>query len=305
MQNGNRGQALVERFLVHLKAERRYSDHTVRNYRQALIGLLDYLGQEAADGFPDLEQRSLRSYIIDAQRSGISRRTLHLRVSAFRSFFRYLREQGEMERNPMAGLMVPRYSQPLPRFLSEKEVDRLLGQPMERLAAGELDAFTARLDQLAFELLYGAGLRISELVGLDWGHWNENRGSLRVTGKGRKERTCPVGKAANGLLKAFRREHAIRKGPEDPVLHDLAGKRLSPFRIQKVMKTYLRMAELPDDLTPHKLRHSYATHLLNAGADLRVVQELLGHASLSTTQIYTHVGLSRLKEAHRKAHPRA
>jgi integrase/recombinase XerC len=305
MQNGNRGQALVERFLVHLKAERRYSDYTVRNYRQVLDGLLEYLGQEAAEGFTGLEQRSLRSYIIDAQRSGISRRTLHLRVSAFRSFFRYLREQGEMERNPMAGLTVPRYSHPLPRFLSEKEVDRLLSQPMERLAAGELDPFTARRDQLAFELLYGAGLRISELVGLDWGHWNRNRGSLSVTGKGRKERLCPVGKAANGLLKAFRREHAIRSGPDDPVLHDLAGKRLSPIRIQKVMKTYLRMAELPEDLTPHKLRHSYATHLLNAGADLRVVQELLGHASLSTTQIYTHVGLNRLKEAHRRAHPRA
>lgn len=246
----------------------------------------------------------MRSYIIDAQRSGISRRTLHLRVSAFRSFFRYLRRHGEIEGNPVAGLSVPRYTAPLPRFLTEKEMSRFLEAPVRLFQAGKLDSFTARRDTLIFELLYGAGLRISEAVSANWEDFNKRDGCLKVMGKGKKERICPVGSHATAVLSAFKDEEAVVTGRGDPVLHQMRGSRLTPFWIQKRMKTYLKEAGLPEDLTPHKIRHSFATHLLNAGADMRVVQELLGHASLSTTQIYTHVGLKHLKEAHRKAHPR-
>ncbi len=252
-----------------------------------------------------MEPRTVRSYIIDAQRSGISRRTLHLRVSAFRSFFRFLRRHGEVDRNPVAGLNVPRYTAPLPRFLTEKEMTRFLEAPSKRFQAGHLDSFTARRDSLIFELLYGAGLRISEAVSANWGDFNKADGCLKVMGKGKKERICPVGRHAGVLLATFKNEEAVVTDRGDPVLHQMNGRRLTAFWVQKRMKTYLREAGLPEDLTPHKIRHSFATHLLNAGADMRVVQELLGHSSLSTTQIYTHVGLRHLKEAHRKAHPRA
>lgn len=300
--------ARIERFLAYLESERRYSACTVRNYRQALEALLGYLAangnRAGGDLLTTIEPRTVRSYIIDAQRSGVSRRTLHLRVSAFRSFFRHLRRHGEIERNPVAGLSVPRYTAPLPRFLTEKEMRRFLEAPVSLLEAGKLDAFSARRDTLIFELLYGAGLRISEAVSANWGDFNKGDGCLKVMGKGRKERICPVGRQAATLLTAFKEEVAVVTGRADPLLHEMTGKRLTPFWIQKRMKTYLKEAGLPEDLTPHKIRHSFATHLLNAGADMRVVQELLGHASLSTTQIYTHVGLKHLKEAHRKAHPR-
>ncbi len=299
---------LIDRFLTHLEAERRYSGYTVRNYRQALEGLLKYLCEGGGGGGPLFEvlgPMTLRSYIIDAQRGGLSRRTLHLRVSAFRSFFRYLRKHGLIAHNPATGVSVPAYRKPLPKFFTEAEMARFLDGPRELLAAGKLDPFTAARDELVFELFYGAGVRISELVAANWGDYEPAEKCLRVTGKGGKQRICPVGVRAAELLEAFRRDHAIVKERSDPLLHTLTGRRLSPFWIQQRMKVYLRQAGLPEDLTPHKIRHSFATHLVNAGADLRVVQELLGHASLSTTQIYTHVGLARLKEAHQKAHPRA
>jgi integrase/recombinase XerC len=299
---------LIDRFLRFLESERRYSPYTIRNYRQALEGLLHYIcssGKTTQDVFKLVGPLTLRSYIIDSQRSGASKRTLHLRVSAFRSFFRYLRKHGEVDHNPVAGISVPKYRRPLPKFLTEGEMARFLDSPAALLKAGEIDAFSAHRDSLIFELFYGAGLRISEAVQANWGDYDSRSKCLKVLGKGNKERVCPIGDHAAKLLEDFKSEHAVVKGRGDPLLHNLAGHRLTAYWIQKRMKVYLRHAELPDDLTPHKIRHSFATHLLNAGADMRVVQELLGHASLSTTQIYTHVGLKRLKDAHQQAHPRA
>jgi integrase/recombinase XerC len=298
----------IDRFLRYLESERRYSTYTIRNYRQALEGLLAYVAEGRA-GVENLFQMmgtmSIRSYVIDAQRTGVSKRTLHLRLSAFRSFFRYLRKHGLVDHNPVAGISVPKFRKPLPKFLTEKEMLRFLEGPQRLLEEGGCDAFTAARDSLLFELFYGAGLRISEAVQATWGEYDGSAKCLRVTGKGNKQRLCPVGEHAAGLIADFRKEHAVVKDLGDPILHDLAGKPLTPFWIQKRMKVYLRMADLPEDLTPHKIRHSFATHLLNAGADMRVVQELLGHSSLSTTQIYTHVGLKRLKETHSQSHPRA
>ncbi len=297
---------LVNRFLKHLEAEKHYSGYTLRNYRQALEGLLDYLCQGRGSGsFERLTAVTIRSYVIDSQRSGVSKRTLHLRLSAFRSFFRYLRRHGVLDHNPVAGVSVPTFRKPLPKFLTEREMDRFLSAQALLLAKGESTPFTAARDALLFELFYGAGLRISELVQSNWGHYDKGTRCLKVLGKGKKERLCPVGELVARLLESFRTEQAVVKGPEDPIVHGLDGCRLTPFWIQKRMKVYLKLTDLPEDLTPHKIRHSFATHLLNAGADMRVVQELLGHASLSTTQIYTHVGLKRLKEAHSRAHPRA
>jgi integrase/recombinase XerC len=155
------------------------------------------------------------------------------------------------------------------------------------------------------ELLYGGGLRVSELVGLEYRHIDETNGVARVLGKGRKERLCPLGQVAMVVLRKFRTEHAKYTEPTAPVLVTVHHGRMPVQQVQKMLKRYLSLAGLPLDLTPHKIRHSYATHLLNAGADLRLVQELLGHASLNTTQVYTHVSVARLKEIYQKAHPRA
>jgi len=299
---------LIVRFLKYLESERRYSAYTIRNYRQALEGLLAYILQSRSvdrDIYQVLGPMTLRSYIIDAQRLGASRRTLHLRVSAFRSFFRYLRKHGIIDHNPAAGISVPKFRKPLPKFLTQIEMERFLNAPSELLESGDVDPFTACRDNLIFELFYGAGLRVSELVQANWGDYDRSGGFLKVIGKGNKERICPVGEQAAQVLEEFRKSHSVTSRQDEPILHLLTGQRLAPFWVQKRMKVYLRHAGLPEDLTPHKIRHSFATHLLDAGADLRVVQELLGHSSLSTTQIYTHVGLKRLKDAHRKAHPRA
>lgn len=296
----------AERFLLTLECERRYSPYTVRNYRQAMTDFAVYLGRTAPGyrGAAGIEFSAARSYIIDAQRSGLSRRTLHLRVSALRSYFRWRMREGLADRNPLNGLKVPRLLKPLPKFFTESQMRVFLEGPDALHVAGQTDAFSAARDALVFELFYGAGLRVSELVSLNWGDYEVGNGTMRVKGKGGKERLCPVGRQAARRIETFRREVAVLTAREDPLVHQPSGLRLTPFWVQRRMKVYLRHAGLPEDLTPHKIRHSFATHLLNAGADLRVVQELLGHSSLSTTQIYTHVGLKRLKEAHAAAHPR-
>ncbi|MEY3000895.1 MAG: Tyrosine recombinase XerC [Verrucomicrobiota bacterium] len=296
----------AERFLAHLELERRYSKYTVRNYRQAMEHFAGYLSKVGRGVAGDrLDVQTVRSYVIDAQRGGLSRRTLHLRISALRSYFRWRIREGLCEHSPMTGVKVPSLRRPLPLFLTEPQMKRFLAGPKALHDTGRLDNFTFRRDTLIFELFYGAGLRVSELVGLCWGDYDAATECLRVRGKGGKERLCPVGKTAAALIKDFHAEEAVVTERSAPLLHHLSGQRLSPFWVQRRMKVYLREADLPEDLTPHKIRHSFATHLLNAGADMRVVQELLGHSSLSTTQIYTHVGMKRLKDAHRAAHPRA
>jgi integrase/recombinase XerC len=182
---------------------------------------------------------------------------------------------------------------------------QLLAGPVRLLDNETIDAFTAWRDRLAMELLYGGGLRVSELVALNYGAVDLDGGVARVLGKGQKERLCPLGVVAITVLKKFKAEFAHNATPSSPVLVMPSHARMPVRQVQLMLKRYLALADLPRDLSPHKIRHSYATHLLNAGADLRLVQELLGHASLNTTQVYTHVSVARLKEVYNKAHPRA
>ncbi len=205
----------------------------------------------------------------------------------------------------MLDVPLPKLEKRLPKFLTEEQMKLLLAGPQRLLADGGIDAHTAWRDRLAMELLYGGGLRVSELVALNHGAVDWDSGVARVVGKGRKERLCPLGSVALSVLKKFRDEFAVARAPADPVLVNPNGRRTSIVQVQVMLKRYLALAGLPMDLTPHKLRHSYATHLLNAGADLRLVQELLGHSQLATTQVYTHVSMARLQEIYAKAHPRA
>jgi integrase/recombinase XerC len=296
----------LQPFLDYLAKERRYSEYTVRNYRQAFADFHAWAqaGGRWGQGPGGLTTRDLRDFIIESQRR-FQRRTLHNHVSGLRAFFRFWMQRGRLDRNPLAGVPLPRLEKALPKFLTETQMTSLLKGPSRLLENGSVDAFTCWRDRLVLELLYGGGLRVSELTGLDYGAIDFGQGSARVLGKGRKERICPLGSVAMAVLKKFRDDFARRTGPADPVVTTTGQGRMPVRAVQLLVKKYLALADLPMDLSPHKLRHSYATHLLNSGADLRAVQELLGHASLASTQIYTHTSIARLKEVHAKAHPRA
>lgn len=296
----------LQPFLDYLAKERRYSVYTARNYRQAVEDYTGWLKQSgrAPDAFAALTARDVRDFVIEAQRR-FGRRTLHNHVSGLRTFYRYWMREGKLTRNPFVGVPLPKLEKALPKFLTEDQMLKLLAGPEKLLANESVSAFTALRDRLVLEVLYGGGLRVSEAVSLNYGGVDFGTGSARVLGKGRKERICPLGDAAMAVLKKFRDTQAKDTAREAPVLVTERHGRMTPAEVQKLVKRYLALADLPMDITPHKLRHSYATHLLNAGADLRSVQELLGHASLTTTQIYTHTSVARLKEIHAKAHPRA
>jgi integrase/recombinase XerC len=293
-------------FGEHLEQERRCSRYTVRNYRAAFDDFYRWLAGSGlwGAGIGALGSREIRDFVIEAQRR-YGKRTLHNHVSGLRALCRFWVARGRLKRNPFAGAPLPKLEKRLPQFLTEDQARTLLASPARLAEAGGCDAFTACRDRLAMELLYGAGLRVSELVALNHGSVDLAEGVARVMGKGRKERLCPLGRVACAVLRRFRDDFAVNAGPADPVLCSPAGARMTVRSIQLMLKRHLALAGLPMDLTPHKLRHSFATHLLNAGADLRVVQELLGHAQLVTTQVYTHVSIARLKDVYDKAHPRA
>mgnify|MGYP000940834931 CR=1 FL=1 len=294
-------------FEDYLARERRYSAYTVRNYRQAFEDFHRWLADPSVDrwdrGLAALDARDLRDFVIEAQRR-FDRRTLHNHVSALRTFCKFWLRRGRLRRDPWIGVPLPRLEQRLPKFLTEEQVRALLAGPQRLVENGTLVPFTAWRDRLAMELLYGGGLRVSELVALDHGAIDVATGVARVVGKGRRERLCPLGRVAVAVYVKFRDAYSPDRRPGAPVLAQPDGRRVSVRQIQLLLKRYLALAGLPLDLTPHKLRHSYATHLLNAGADLRLVQELLGHSQLATTQIYTHVSMARLQAIHAQAHPR-
>jgi integrase/recombinase XerC len=293
-------------FLDHLAKERRYSPHTVRNYRQAFEDFWSWLTRSglADRGLDRLGTREIRDFVIEAQRR-YGRRTLHNHVSGLRAFWKFWLQRGRLQRNPLIGVPLPRLARTLPKFLTEKQMIDLLAGPQRLLENQSLDAFTAWRDRLVMEMLYGGGLRISELAGLNYSQVDCESGVARVLGKGQKERLCPLGRVALAVLRKWRSEFARDTSPGAPVIVNSRHQRLPVRQVQLLLKRYLALAGLPMDMTPHKLRHSYATHLLNAGADLRLVQELLGHVNLATTQIYTHVSVAHLKKIYEQAHPRA
>ncbi len=296
----------LDKFCDHLAHERRVSPYTVRNYRAAVENFVAWLEANGKwqDDFAAVRPLSVRSFLIDQGRSK-ARRTLHNHVSGLRAFYLYLRKHGVVDSNPFTAVTLPKLDKPLPRFLTEVQMRQLLDAPVRLWQEGKIGEFEAFRDSLILELLYGGGLRVSELCGLNHGQVDSGQGVARVLGKGRKERLCPLGPVAIRCLKIFVERFDLTADSAAPVVPQRNGKRMEPRQIQKLLKIHLAAAALPLDMTPHKLRHSFATHMLDEGADLRAVQELLGHANLSSTQIYTHVSIARLKEAHRQAHPRA
>ena len=296
----------VTPFLRHLEQERRLSEYTVRNYNTAITRFLKRLESEHEwNGQLDsIGTREARDFVIEEQRR-VSRVTLRNYVSGLNTFFRFWLKRASIERNPIDGIVLPKLPKKLPVFLTERQVLRLLEGPMRLLENESIEPLVAWRDRLVLELLYGAGFRVSELVNLTYGEVNLDEGVARIVGKGGKSRNCPLGKVAVAVLEKWRSEFASKTGYSDHVIVSNQGRKWSARQIQLLLKKYLSLAELPMDITPHKIRHSYATHLLDNGADLRLVQELLGHSKLSTTQIYTHVNLGRLKAVYDRSHPRA
>ncbi len=302
----NTANQQLDQFINFLSLERRLSKYTTRNYKHAIevffIWLLKQYDWQGNTN--DIPLRAPRDYLIEQQRM-LSRRTIHNHLSALRMFYKYLIKHNSVARNPFSGLILPKLNKPLPKFMTEQQIIDLLSGPIKLLEKKSIKSFQAWRDKLMLELLYGGGLRVSELSDLNYGMIDFKSGVARIYGKGKKERLCPLGKASMICLNHFQKNHAKLTGIDDPVLINNQFRRLSVRQIQLILKKYLALSELPMDMSPHKIRHSYATHLLNNGADLRLVQDLLGHESLSTTQVYTHVSVARLKEAHKKAHPRA
>ena len=297
-------EKLVSEFLDHLEIERNYSRHTRSAYAGDLGQFLSFLSEEGGADPPDpesIDKSVVRAFLRHLHREGFSRRTIARRFAAVRSFFHYLCREGVVSSNPCVYLTTPKWDRHLPRFLDKSQVEALLGQPDRGRVLGLRDV-------VILELLYGAGMRLSELVGLDVGAIELTEERIRVIGKGDKERIVPLGGPALSALAAYMdvRPMLIRTEREDnsALLLNQHGRRLTGRGVQYILGRYgLRISQ--QGLTPHMLRHTTATHLLDAGADLLAVKELLGHERLSTTQVYTHVALDRLKKTYEEAHPRA
>ena len=295
-------EQLLQRFQQHLATERSLSPRTVEAYLSDLRQFKLFLAQPGEEDatarlLEKVDLLLLRRFLAQLHK-GCSRTSIGRKLSVLRAFFRFLVREGVLPVSPADGLSTPRREHYLPKVLSAEQTGRLLDQPVPG------NPLLALRDLAIFELIYSCGLRVSELTGLQVASIDLQQQSLRVLGKGNKERLLPVGRQACKAVLTYLEERR-RPPPSSPLFVNQRGGRLTPRSVQRNLKKRLQLLGLPGDATPHALRHSFATHLLDAGADLRVIQELLGHASLSTTQKYTKVSFAHLTEVYDRAHPRS
>jgi integrase/recombinase XerC len=282
----------LDKFVSYLEIEKNYSPHTVLNYRLDLEEFLRFIGELPVE---KVNYLLLRKFLAEMRVRHYRPRTVARKLSSLRSFFKFLQREGLVQENPAVLVMSPKLDKTLPKFLTEEEMVKFIEAPLVAAVSG-------RRDRAIFETLYSTGIRVSELVGLDVGHVDMIGNIAKVSGKGKKERLVPIGDKA---LEAIRDYLQTRRHKSNALFLNKNGTRLSDRGVRNIMNKHITAVSLSRNISPHVLRHSFATHLLNRGADLRSVQELLGHVNLSTTQIYTHVTTDRLKEVYNKAHPRA
>lgn len=289
---------LIEMFIQEIWIEKGLSENTLQSYRTDLTKFAEF-NQLAGDQLLDVSVVSVENYLADRNRRGLKARSTARAISALRHFYNYLQLHNFIDTSPMQHIENPKLGAPLPKSLSETDVEALLEAPVLE------DAVQLR-DKAMLELLYATGLRVTELVGLQMDQINPRQGVVRVFGKGNKERIVPMGEEAQRWLDVFLRQgrSQLLKGPSAVVFPSTRGSVMTRQTFWHRIKYYAKVAGISVELSPHTLRHAFATHLLNHGADLRVVQMLLGHEDLSTTQIYTHVAKERLKSLHREHHPR-
>lgn len=289
----------ADAFFHHLEFERHASPRTLANYRHALA---EFRAAVPEPAWKDLTADHFRRYLFTCGKRGMARPTIRLHFAALRTFYKFLTVRHGLKASPLKDVQLPKLEKKLPLVLTAKQIDELLTAPLRVEKQPQAPPWMAARDVAILELFYSSGLRLAELCALDVKDVDHFSESVRVLGKGRKERVVPVGQPALTALQKYRQEARVEAGP---LFLSKLRKRLTARNVWLVLRRYLPHTSIPVNISPHKLRHSFATHMLDAGADLRSVQALLGHASLSTTQIYTHVTVERLKKAYDDAHPRA
>jgi len=299
--------AVIERFLSYLEVARQASPLTLKSYREDLHQFTDFLRQRDVRTCRSVDANTIRRFLVGLQTEKYARSSVTRKLSALRSFFRFLSRRAEIERDPTVGLIAPHQQRRLPQFLYPQEIEALLAIPDTSTPQG-------KRDRAILECLYATGMRVSELVAMDVDQLSSGADALRVIGKGRKERVVIIGRPALAAVADYlaigrpalmERSGRVDAADEPALFINRQGTRLTARSVARVVRKHILAAAAARKVSPHALRHSFATHMLDAGADLRTVQELLGHSSLSTTQIYTHVSRRRLKEVYDQAHPHA
>lgn len=288
-------------FFLFLR-QKNYSAHTRQSYAVDLAQFLQFIRGKGVREWRDIDFGHIRGYLADMKTKGYSRATVVRKIASLRSLFKFLTRTEVLSKNPLLGLRNPKKEKKLPHFLYRREIEELLALPSS--------SPTGLRDRAIMEILYGAGIRVSELTGLDLADLDLSRGYLLVYGKGAKERLAPLGeKGCRALRNYLARGRPHLLSPQQPretaVFLNSRGGRLTERSVRRILDGYVKRAAVGKRVSPHTLRHTYATHLLEAGADLRVVQELLGHASISTTQIYTHLSREKIRKVYKSTHPRA
>ncbi len=312
----------LEQFIQYLVAERDASEHTISNYVRDIRQFIRFHWGDSSPKtlkWAKVDRYAARKFIVELQKAGLESRSISRKLSACRSFFRFMEREELIKHNPFSDLPTLKAAKKLPDILSVEDVERLLAAPLsvpdegagpKRVRNPDMVDYCAYRDLALLEVLYSTGARVSEVAGLSGADLDVLAGVITVRGKGKKERMCPLGgPASRALSLALEKRDRVLPSDDRPATRALFvnvnGGRLTTRSIERMMKKHLLTANLNPNLSPHTLRHSFATHMLDAGADLRSVQELLGHVSLSTTQIYTHVTVERLKKVYESAHPRA
>ena len=301
-------ESLIQQYAGHLRNERNMSPHTLRNYLSDLAQFNDFLRQRelAVDSAGAVDAGKVDIHVVRAYLASLAadrkKSSIGRKLAALKGFFRYLVTTKRLEKDPLLLINSPKQEKPMPKFLTVDDAFHLLD-------AGKLETGLDLRDRAVLEVFYSTGIRASELVGLDWADIDVQLGIVRVVGKGSKERIVPIGAVALKALASYaesaRLQWQVACRGETPVFLNHRGRRITTRSIARIVEKYLKLAGIEIKMGPHGLRHSFATHLLNGGADLRVIQELLGHVSLSTTQRYTHLNLDQLTAVYDKAHPRA
>lgn len=296
---GVAGDPLVRHFVQYLEGDRNASPRTVRNY---LHGLAQFRAYAPGKTWKQADAEDFRGFLFDRMKRGLGNATIRVQFSGIRAFYTFLAKRGEIPVNPLHAVGLPKTTKSLPSFLTLSQIEQLLSAPRRAPKQKQAPAWMVERDIAILECFYSAGMRLSELAGLNVEDVDAVTDVVRVLGKGRKERLCPIGPEAAEAIQRYRHAANVRAGP---LFLNKSRRRLSPRSIWLLVKKYVALEKLPVGISPHKLRHTYATHLLDGGADLRSLQSLLGHANLSTTQIYTHLTTERLKKIYDASHPRA
>lgn len=297
-------ESVVKKYLEYLEAERNYSTHTILSYETDLMCLVQFMKSEGVASFTEVRKEVLRAFLGSLHDQGYSQSSVARKIASIRSFFKYLRKQKIIDHNPSLILITPKVAKKLPSFLDEESMNTLLSNRDRANPRGQRDLAIV-------ELLYSTGIRLNELINLTLNDIQQDQGVLKVKGKGRKERIVPIGRKALSAIKEYlgaRKENKSLHSPIDgnsSLFVTEKGKKLYPQAVGRIVRKQIETVSEMEKKSPHVLRHTFATHMLNHGADIRAVKELLGHESLSTTQVYTHVSTTHMKKVYAESHPKA